>query len=84
MRNGCPESQICREFEITRPRILGTLLDAIVQGLRETARVHLDRLPRMAASPFGLLLVKQRCGPFLRTLCIEVAFSRERAGRGRE
>jgi len=33
---------------IARPRILGALLDAAVQGLRALGRVHLDRLPRMA------------------------------------
>src|SRR6266480_388816 len=43
-----PESQLWREFEIARPRILGTLLDAAVHGLRTLGRVHLDRLPRMA------------------------------------
>ena len=30
------------------PPILGTLLDAMVHGLRATGRVHLERLPRMA------------------------------------
>src|SRR5437660_9849065 len=42
------ESELWREFEIARPRILGTLLDAVVHGLRTLGRVHLDRLPRMA------------------------------------
>jgi hypothetical protein len=43
-----PESELWREFEIARPRILGALLDAVVQGLQEMGRVYLDRLPRMA------------------------------------
>jgi hypothetical protein len=43
-----PDSELWREFEIARPRILGALLDAAVQGLRAMGRVHLDRLPRMA------------------------------------
>src|SRR5437660_99006 len=43
-----PESELWREFEIARPRILGALLDAVVHGLRTLGRVHLDRLPRMA------------------------------------
>jgi hypothetical protein len=43
-----PESELWREFEIARPRILGALLDAVVYGLRATSCVHLDRLPRMA------------------------------------
>jgi hypothetical protein len=43
-----PEGELWREFEIARPCILGALLDAVVQGLRATARVQLARLPRMA------------------------------------
>src|SRR6266478_4426299 len=43
-----PETELWREFEIARPRILGALLDAAVHGLRGMGRVHLDRLPRMA------------------------------------
>jgi hypothetical protein len=43
-----PESELWRNFEIARPRILGVLLDAVVHGLRTMGRVHLDRLPRMA------------------------------------
>src|SRR5262249_61673126 len=43
-----PESELWREFEIARPRILGALLDAAVHGLQAMNRGHLDRLPRMA------------------------------------
>jgi hypothetical protein len=43
-----PESELWREFEIARPRILGALLDAAVHGLRAMGRIHVDRLPRMA------------------------------------
>ena len=43
-----PESELWREFEIARPRILGALLDAVVYGLRAMRHVHLERLPRMA------------------------------------
>jgi hypothetical protein len=42
------ESELWRQFEVTRPHILGALLDAVVHGLRALAHVHLDRLPRMA------------------------------------
>jgi hypothetical protein len=42
------ESELWREFEIARPRMLGALLDAVVCGLRTLGRIHLDRLPRMA------------------------------------
>ena len=43
-----PETELWREFEIARPRILGALLDAVVHGLRATAGIELDRLPRRA------------------------------------
>ena len=57
------ESELWREFEIARPRMLGALLDAAVHGLRTLHRVHLDRLPRMADfARFGPRLAKQRCG----------------------
>ena len=42
------ETELWREFEIARPRMLGALLDAVVRGLQAMSRVHLDRLPRMA------------------------------------
>jgi len=42
------ERQLWREFEIARPRILGSLLDAAVHGLRNVAGIHLDEPPRMA------------------------------------
>jgi len=43
-----PEKQLWRDFEIARPRILGSLLDAMAHGLRKLPTVHLERLPRMA------------------------------------
>ena len=43
------ENELWRDFEMARPRILGALLDAAVHGLRTLGRVHLERLPRMAA-----------------------------------
>ena len=43
-----PGSELWREFEIARPRILGVLLDAVVHGLRAMSDVHLEQLPRMA------------------------------------
>jgi hypothetical protein len=42
------EAELWREFELARPAILGALLDALAEGLRELPRVHLERLPRMA------------------------------------
>ncbi len=42
------ESELWRNFELARPRILGALLDAAAHGLKALSRVNLDRLPRMA------------------------------------
>jgi len=43
-----PEQALWREFELARPRILGALLDAAVQGLRRLGGVTLQQTPRMA------------------------------------
>jgi hypothetical protein len=43
-----PEKQFWHDFELARPRILGSLLDAVAHGLRKFSKIHLDRLPRMA------------------------------------
>ena len=43
-----PETELWREFEIARPRILGALLDAAVHGLTARDGARFDRLPRMA------------------------------------
>jgi hypothetical protein len=42
------EAELWREFELARPHMLGALLDALAEGLRELPRVRLVRLPRMA------------------------------------
>jgi hypothetical protein len=42
------ESELCGEFELARPRILGILLDAAAHGLRTMSSIELRRLPRMA------------------------------------
>jgi hypothetical protein len=42
------ESELWREFEIARPRILGALFDAAVHGLQTLPSVRLPSLPRMA------------------------------------
>ena len=42
------EKELWRRFEEARPRILGALLDALVEGLRRLPDVNLPRLPRMA------------------------------------
>src|SRR5262245_4949386 len=42
------ERQLWCEFEVARPRILGSLLDAAAHGLRNVAGIHLEELPRMA------------------------------------
>src|SRR5262245_30932344 len=42
------ESELWRQFETARPRILGALLDAAVRGLQTLPDVRLASLPRMA------------------------------------
>jgi len=43
-----PEAELWAAFEIERPRILGAILDAVVEGLRRLPETRLPRLPRMA------------------------------------
>ena len=43
-----PEAELRAAFDAARPRILGALLDAVVQGLRRLPDTKLERLPRMA------------------------------------
>jgi hypothetical protein len=43
-----PEAELWAAFEAERPRILGVLLDAAVQGLKMLPGTRLERLPRMA------------------------------------
>jgi hypothetical protein len=42
------ESELWREFELARPRILGALLEAVTHGLRAVSSVQFAQLPRMA------------------------------------
>jgi hypothetical protein len=43
-----PEAELWAAFEAERPRILGVLLDAMVEGLRRLPMTRLAKLPRMA------------------------------------
>jgi hypothetical protein len=43
-----PEAELWATFEIERPRILGVLLDAVVEGLKRLPETRLEKLPRMA------------------------------------
>lgn len=43
-----PEAELWAAFEAERPRILGVLLDAVVEGLKRLPGTHLPKLPRMA------------------------------------
>jgi hypothetical protein len=43
-----PEAELWAAFEAERPRILGVLLDAVVEGLKRLHGTHLPKLPRMA------------------------------------
>jgi Primase C terminal 2 (PriCT-2) len=42
------EEELMATFEAERPRILGALLDAVVEGLKRLPDTHLAKLPRMA------------------------------------
>jgi hypothetical protein len=43
-----PERSFWQDFETARPRILGSLLDAVAHGLRNLPGLSLEQLPRMA------------------------------------
>ena len=43
-----PEAELWAAFEAERPRILGALLDAVVEGLKRLPETQLAKLPRMA------------------------------------
>ena len=43
-----PETELWAAFEVERPRILGVLLDAVVEGLKRLPETRLEKLPRMA------------------------------------
>ena len=43
-----PEAELWAAFEVERPRILGALLDAVVEGLKRLPDTRLEKLPRMA------------------------------------
>ncbi len=43
-----PEAELWAAFDTERPRILGVLLDAVVEGLERLPDTHLSKLPRMA------------------------------------
>ena len=43
-----PEAELWAAFEAERPRILGVLLDAVVEGLKRLPETWLEKLPRMA------------------------------------
>jgi hypothetical protein len=43
-----PEQKLWAAFNADRPRILGALLDALVEGLKRLPETHLSKLPRMA------------------------------------
>ena len=43
-----PEAELWAAFEAERPRILGALLGAVVEGIKRLPDTHLEKLPRMA------------------------------------
>jgi hypothetical protein len=46
--NRRPEAELWAAFEAERPRLLGVLLDAAVEGIKRLPDTHLEKLPRMA------------------------------------
>ena len=57
-----PEAELRAAFEVERPRILGALLDAVVEGLKKLPETRLPKLPRMAISPCGRQPARLRFG----------------------
>jgi hypothetical protein len=43
-----PEQELWASFDAERPRLLGVLLDAVVEGLKRLPETRLEKLPRMA------------------------------------
>ncbi len=43
-----PEAELWSAFEAERPRLLGVLLDAVVEGIKRLPTTHLERPPHMA------------------------------------
>jgi hypothetical protein len=43
-----PEAELWAAFKAERPRLLGAVLDAVVEGLKRLPETHLPKLPRMA------------------------------------
>lgn len=43
-----PEAELWAAFEAERPRLLGVLLDGMVEGIKRLPDTHLEKLPRMA------------------------------------
>lgn len=43
-----PEAELWAAFDAERPRLLGVLLDAVVEGINRLPSTHLKKLPRMA------------------------------------
>ena len=43
-----PQAELSAAFEAEQPRILGLLLDAVVEGLKRLPTIRLPKLPRMA------------------------------------
>jgi len=70
-----PEHALWREFELARPHILGTLLDAAAHGLHLLPRLRLRRLPRMADFALWAMACESAFRP---TGTVEAAYSNNR------
>lgn len=71
------ESDVFQRFATARPRLLGALLDAVVEALRNVENVQLDRLPRMA--DFACWAVAGEAGLGLRPGAFMAAYDVNRA-----
>ena len=78
-----PEAELWAAFEAERPRILGVLLDAVVEGLKRLPETRLAKLPRMA--DFALWATACETGALAhRHLLVGLLRQPRRGGRGRD
>jgi hypothetical protein len=72
-----PEAEFWAKFEEVRPRIIGTLLDAVSAGLRNLDQVQLNRYPRMADFAKWVVACTQAL-PFSGTQFLDAYFDNRR------
>ena len=75
-----PEVELWAAFEVERPRILGVLLDAVVEGLKRLPETRLEKLPRMA--DFALWATACEPAPWPSTVWAAYGGNRDEAVEG--